>query len=515
MKYIYEREKGEERERVRHAFYRAQSEPVLITTTVTSNAAFAQNMDLFIVHQDSMNSSQDPALQARYLVGIRSASQGWSGTRDHFHIDEPVGWHPSAPNNENETQTQQTVQEKVLLCAAEFKQEQIIDGDRHIELEKAEHGECTGKSAASAPAVVHQPANSCSVDQLVCSGNSCLPGVAEVWKEGLALPTSVQEVAPGDRVLCLDEWTGSIGYIPITNVHITDANQASWVMVTLEDGSVQQMTSDHPVYPYAHGQPCLCVTACGLKPGYHMLPVLKLVHVPVKAVDHVEPDTASILVDMNPKKASLSVTDNRRYTVLTRCGSERGSQSYMAVGAVEPPGGKDVIYRNTFLDVVTEGPGVLRRCSSEPALHHTAMQNAIQNGTQKAMQIATQNATKNATRNVTQNATQSESIVSSSHISSSHISSSHMSSACSSGDASIVMWDQDVCKVSFVTALNAKHLPSAGSHLHEATKCSPCLFQARQSKQQWDPCWKGALCDHCHINAVHPKRPYAKKKLRL
>jgi len=265
-------------------------------------------------------------------------------------------------------------------------------------------------------------------------------------------------------------------------------------MVTLEDGSVQQMTSDHPVYPYAHGQPCLCVTACGLKPGYHMLPVLKLVHVPVKAVEHVEPDTASILVDMNPKKASLSVTDNRRYTVLTRCGSERGSQSYMAVGAVEPPGGKDVIYRNTFLDVVTEGPGVLRRCSSEPALHHTATKNATQNGAQ----------------NTTQNATQSSSIVSSSMVSSSIV-----SSACSSGSASIVMWDQDVCKVSFVAALNAKHLPSAGSHLHEATKCSPCLFQARQSKQQWAPCWKGALCDHCHINAVHPKRPYAKKKLRL
>jgi len=63
------------------------------------------------------------------------------------------------------------------------------------------------------------------------------------------------------------------------------------------------------------GQPFLCSRACDLKPGYHMLPVLKLMRGTVKAVEHIETETTSTQVDMNFKKAPLSVTDNQIYTV--------------------------------------------------------------------------------------------------------------------------------------------------------------------------------------------------------
>jgi len=431
----------------------------------------AQHVELFIVHQAPMNKSKHPAMQTRYLVGIRRVSQEGRGTDHDFHIDEPVGWHANAPNNEKETsQRHRTLQEKLLLCAQEFGQERIFDGNHHIELESLENGECNAKSVVSAPAAVQQPAQIFPVDQPVCSGTSCLPTVAEVWKEGHSVPTSVQAVFAGDRVLCLDEWTRSVCYVPVTRVHITDAQQTSWVMVTLEDGSMQQMTSDHPVHPYAHGQPCLCSRACDLTPGYHMLPVLKLMHVPVKAVEPFEVDTAGAHMDMDPRKASLSVIDNRRYTVLACCGAEQGSQSCMAVGAVEPPGKKHVICHNTFLHVVTEEHGLLRRCSSEPALYPSRMPPKT-----SGMQCD-----------------------------------SAASSALSSGSASIVMWDQDVCKASFVVSLKSKNQPSVGSNLHESTHCRPCMFQARH-KKQWTPCWKGALCEYCHVDAVHPKRPYKKK----
>jgi len=46
-----------------------------------------------------------------------------------------------------------------------------------------------------------------------------------------------------------------------------------------------------------------------------MLPVLKLMRGTVKAVEHIETETTSTQVDMNFKKAPLSVTDNQIYTV--------------------------------------------------------------------------------------------------------------------------------------------------------------------------------------------------------
>jgi len=481
MKYIPESKKDQERERVRHAFGRAQAEPVLIPTTLTSNVMGAQNMELFIVYQGSTRKLKDPEQQARYLVGIRKASQCERSADDDFQIDEPLGWHANAQNNESEPHMKknQTVQEKVLRCEAEFKQEQILHGALRKELKNLIRGGCATKSAVSAPTVVQQPAQICSVNQTFCSGNSCLPDVAEVWKEGHSVPTSIMEVAPGDRVLCLDEWAGTVGYIPVTAVHISDAHQTSWLMVILEDGSTQQMTADHPVYPHAHGQPCQCSRACDLKPGYHTLPVLKLVHVPVQAVEHVEADPERTHVDIHPKKASLSVTDSRRYTVLTRCGPEHGSQSGMAVGAVTLPGENNVVCHNSFLHVVNGEPRDLRRCSSEPALHVAATQNA--------------------------------SVVSSTL---SNALSSKLSSTLSSGSATILMWDEDICKTSFVAALYAKNLPSAGSRMHESPSCKPCLFQGRLGKQ-WAPCWKGALCEYCHINTAHSKRQYTKRSLRL
>jgi len=379
--------------------------------------------------------------------------------------------------SELQRQRQETVQEKVLRCAAEFEREQLLDGTSHIEPEKSEDEECKTTSAESAPAVIQRPTEAGSVTPHLCSGNTCLPGVAEVWKEGHAVPTCVQEMAPGDRVLCLDEWTRSVGYVAVAEVHITDADQTSWMTVTLEDGSMQQMSSDHPVYPHAHGQPCQCSRASDLKPGYHTLPVFRLMHVLVKTVEPLKSDTTSIQVDVHPKKASLSLTDNQRYTVLACCGTEQGGQTCMAVGAVAPQGGRKVICQNSFINVVNEEPSVLRRCSSEPALHLHASSMAQTNA---AMLIDNSIACN--------------------------------SSTVSSGEsANILMWGPDICKASFVANLNAKHVPSAGSYFHESGNCRPCLFQTRLNKQ-WAPCWKSTLCDHCHSNGPHMRRPSGKKK---
>jgi len=447
----------------------------LFTTIVTANVMVFNNVFIFRLRYGIISSALNVSLYFAILRWL-----GWWDRNDvllvammctmSFAIKQIIEMHEHKLFCELHKQRQQTVQEKVLRCAAEFEREQLKGGNIHLELHTSENDECNTQSAVSAPAVVQQPGQIASVNQLVCSGSSCLPCAAEVWKEGHSVPTPVQEVAPDDRVLCLDEWTGSIIYLPITEVHITDAHQTSWVMVTLEDGSMQQMTSDHPVCPHAHGQPCPWSRACDLKPAYHTIPVLKLMHVPVKAIKHLEVDTTSTQAGMNSKKVSLSVNDNRRYTVLACCGPEQEGQCCMAVGAVAPLGAKEVFSHNTFLHVVTEDFGVLRRCMSEPALHTTNMP-----------------PSNTGTNNVSS-------------------SGGATSTTESSGDtASILIWDQDVCKASFVAALRSKNLPSAGSDLHESGNCRPCLFHTRQNKQ-WASCWKGRLCSHCHVTAGHMRR---------
>jgi len=121
-----------------------------------------------------------------------------------------------------------------------------------MELPKSENDNCKTRTAATAPALVQQPGHIGSVHQLVSFGNSCLPNSVEVWNEGYSVPTSVREVAPDDRADGQDGWTGIVSCVPVTTAHITDAHQTSWIMVKPQDGSIQQMSSDHPVYQHAH-----------------------------------------------------------------------------------------------------------------------------------------------------------------------------------------------------------------------------------------------------------------------
>jgi len=54
---------NEEHERLKQAFERAQKEPVLIPTTLTSKTMAAQNVEFFIVHRGSAIEPSDHKLQ--------------------------------------------------------------------------------------------------------------------------------------------------------------------------------------------------------------------------------------------------------------------------------------------------------------------------------------------------------------------------------------------------------------------------------------------------------------------
>merc|ERR1711907_669137 len=82
-----------------------------------------------------------------------------------------------------------------------------------------------------------------------CNSGDCLPPHALVWAEGKSFPTKVCDVVAGERVLCHDELSGGIKYAEVVSASTAEAVASDWVVVTLEDGTALEMTTEHPVFP--------------------------------------------------------------------------------------------------------------------------------------------------------------------------------------------------------------------------------------------------------------------------
>jgi len=165
----------------------------LFTTVVTANVVVFNNVFIFRLRYSIVSSAFSLSLYFAILKWL-----GWWDVDDvflvammcalSFAIKRIIEMQEHKLFCELQRQKQQTVQEKVLRCAAEFEREQLKDGNIDLELHKSENEECNTQSAVSAPAVVQQPGQIASVNQLVCSGSSCLPGAARFGKKGIQYP---------------------------------------------------------------------------------------------------------------------------------------------------------------------------------------------------------------------------------------------------------------------------------------------------------------------------------------
>eukprot|EP00928_Gymnodinium_smaydae_P011256 TRINITY_DN14177_c0_g1_i1.p1 TRINITY_DN14177_c0_g1~~TRINITY_DN14177_c0_g1_i1.p1 ORF type:complete len:595 (-),score=91.86 TRINITY_DN14177_c0_g1_i1:283-2067(-) len=252
-----------------------------------------------------------------------------------------------------ERQRQEYIKEKVLRCSAEFAhsnlQEQVKAQDKQefdlADEEQAVNSVAASKlcaSVASAPAVMDgaQIDDSDDDTSTECSSSGdCLPADALVWIEGSGAPKALSALTPGERVLCHDNLTGHMKYADITSVEPAQATvPPDWVHVSLADGTVLEMTADHPVETFPRfevkNQKVIRKQAHELSTVADKLVVLKMVKVPVCKVVRRSPD-----IDTVPAKQwmTLNVQQPQRHTVfVAQSGKQQGGMlSSIAVGSAD------------------------------------------------------------------------------------------------------------------------------------------------------------------------------------
>jgi len=116
MKYIPESEKDQERERVKQAFKRALTEPVIIPTTLIGRSMFARTAELVILYRGSAWQSEGQPVLPGYIVGIRSISEGARNKDFSFDSEGPAEWHDfSADMGNHEPETCSDYQSSLSL----------------------------------------------------------------------------------------------------------------------------------------------------------------------------------------------------------------------------------------------------------------------------------------------------------------------------------------------------------------------------------------------------------------
>eukprot|EP00931_Biecheleriopsis_adriatica_P060573 TRINITY_DN3638_c0_g1_i8.p1 TRINITY_DN3638_c0_g1~~TRINITY_DN3638_c0_g1_i8.p1 ORF type:complete len:720 (-),score=99.74 TRINITY_DN3638_c0_g1_i8:249-2354(-) len=260
--------------------------------------------------------------------------------------------------------------EKVLRCAAEHEAEvgpfssrrRSLPSEGNQEVEASAHGsrDSTSIQPHSAPAAV-------------CIGNSrslechlsgdCVPEDYLVQTSQTSVPQKIKDVSVGQEVLCYDLIMGSPCFVELTGTELSERQPPSkLVLVTLEDGTVMEMTPDHPVSVGAGIESQKQVHAAGkLQAGFHSLTCLKAVELTVKDVQEITNKATSPVV-------SLYVQNASRYNILMSPPRDLSFGSpLVALGAANATQ-QTIRWKGTFLDIDFE--------SEASSLHEARLQKA-------------------------------------------------------------------------------------------------------------------------------------------
>jgi hypothetical protein len=421
-----------------------------------------------------------------------------------------------------ETQREQIVTEKVLRCEAEFAKEKVLsttgeldDASRnHRKWDQWDNGfdmkSLAASHAESAPAIL-APLVPKAEDSCIEGSGDCLPTNAMVWTENAKPPQLLRSLAPGARILCYDILSKSLAYATIERLE--ESVNTEWVKLSMEDGSLLEVTKDHPVSVQAGDGAILsqgCIRAGELKAGRDRLLMLKMVWVPVSDVRHVSSgyskgaETADGIPSAEPlvpSSITISVEQRERYEIFVTTGDKNGKPGPpIAVGSSDRSTdlfGK-LRNKNTFLHYQTGSPA-LKRSNSDPgfagsgsvfSLRSTAPPETDKKGSSTAGMSTTESC---CTSSISKASTEGDCIV-------------------KVGRAPFNDSTTNVASLTAVAGLKSNGIPSFGSD-HASYMCrSPCSFQfaGLVTPGRWG-CTAGALCEYCH-DTQH--QPYLSSKLR-
>jgi len=354
-------------------------------------------------------------------------------------------------------------------------------------------------SQFSAPAVLcrapaanaSQPQSDVTEHLQGCEGVDCLPPTALVWLEGETLPKPLGDISPGQNIMCFDRLSGHVKHAAVVQASL-ETGPVTWAKVSLEDGTVLDMTADHPVQP-AHaatghaksaslyGPQALTVCAQDLQPEIDHLLVLKTTAVRVKGVEIFPRDSPRVY---------LAVQQPERHSIFVAT-PQGGVTDAVAIAPAnlqtEPTPNLGV--KGTFLHLGSNRPEARRSVSAPPSL---------MGGSDTSHHVQPNSSSTNTSR-------------------ASALSRSSNSSSISNGESQVVVagalaprWEgqrvigvqlsgrRDVLRLGDILGTRAAGQPSLGSFRHEQADCDACFFENRRVHQGGIPCYKGTLCDRCH-----------------
>lgn len=169
------------------------------------------------------------------------------------------------------------------------------------------------------------------IPSLVTNSSDCLPETAVVWAEGSIAAQSVGTLIPGQRVLCYDRLAENVCHDEVLMVKFASRtlddngnSDSTWVSVLLADGTEQELSWSHPVWPYELKDATRPILASDLSPGSHSLIVTTIMPVQVKSVTTVKRSACA--------KIGVRLQDHDRYEILVTQEMHTAS-TFVAVGS--------------------------------------------------------------------------------------------------------------------------------------------------------------------------------------
>jgi len=249
-----------------------------------------------------------------------------------------------------ESQSQETIKEKVLRCEAEFEHHRfkvIVEAEQpdpsmssgtEIKMIASAAappagGSCHIKKATpscvSAPAFMSTELLANEFPDACCETGDCLPSDSLVWIDGFSAPRCLSTVLVGQKVLCYDSLSSSLKYASILDVGATGVTtEKEWVTIALDDGTELLMTADHPVQCYSSKDNSLACTskrAGEVRVASDEILVMRTVAVPVRSI--AAPQVAPV-----GHSWKISVLQPDRHMVFVANHRKGASNQVMAIG---------------------------------------------------------------------------------------------------------------------------------------------------------------------------------------
>jgi len=212
----------------------------------------------------------------------------------------------------------------------------------------------------------------------LCEAGDCLPSDTLVWIENESIARTLGSVSAEEKVLCYDNVAGMMKYCPLESIQPANVNHHKGsVTIGLSDGTVLEMTADHPMECYpansCSGEAPLqarghqkCVRAEDLTVGQDGVLVLQQRILPVSSVSRNAP--AALDPTANRDWVNICVQQPQRHTIFAMQGKNKMAASQMmAVGPSNmQPSMQETTVSNTFLHVKEDHGGSVARVSSCP-----------------------------------------------------------------------------------------------------------------------------------------------------